>query len=108
MWYFGSIDGNGARGEERCDRAFDEAYGARGTLGGEKRTGHTHPMVELEDRNNFDVLSVYHPEDEVINSVIVARKKRIVMSCKCCEPLFNHLGRGSLMEELAVKGSLLD
>uniref|UniRef100_A0A0E0CZI4 Nicotianamine synthase n=1 Tax=Oryza meridionalis TaxID=40149 RepID=A0A0E0CZI4_9ORYZ len=43
------------------------AHGARGFL---------YPIVDLEDirRGGFDVLAVYHPDDEVINSVIVARK----------------------------------
>jgi len=43
------------------------AHGARGFL---------YPIVDPEDirRGGFDVLAVYHPDDEVINSVIVARK----------------------------------
>ncbi|KAG8096260.1 hypothetical protein GUJ93_ZPchr0013g37299 [Zizania palustris] len=43
------------------------AHGARGFL---------YPIVDLEDirRGGFEVLAVCHPEDEVINSVIVARK----------------------------------
>jgi nicotianamine synthase len=43
------------------------AHGARGFL---------YPIVDVEDirRGGFDVLTVYHPDDEVINSVIVARK----------------------------------
>ncbi|KAG8096261.1 hypothetical protein GUJ93_ZPchr0013g37025 [Zizania palustris] len=43
------------------------AHGARGFL---------YPIVDLEDvkRGGFDVLAVCHPEGEVINSVIVARK----------------------------------
>ncbi|RCV45141.1 hypothetical protein SETIT_9G429600v2 [Setaria italica] len=43
------------------------AHGARGFL---------YPIVDPEDirRGGFDVLTVYHPDDEVINSVIVARK----------------------------------
>ncbi|RLN40884.1 hypothetical protein C2845_PM01G22820 [Panicum miliaceum] len=43
------------------------AHGARGFL---------YPVVDPEDigRGGFDVLAVYHPDDEVINSVIVARK----------------------------------
>ncbi|KAF8683894.1 hypothetical protein HU200_044838 [Digitaria exilis] len=43
------------------------AHGARGFL---------YPIVDLEDirRGGFDVLAVYHPDDEVINSVIIARK----------------------------------
>ncbi|CAN6289672.1 unnamed protein product [Urochloa humidicola] len=43
------------------------AHGARGFL---------YPIVDPEDirRGGFEVLAVYHPDDEVINSVIVARK----------------------------------
>ncbi|GJN08081.1 hypothetical protein PR202_ga25969 [Eleusine coracana subsp. coracana] len=43
------------------------AHGARGFL---------YPIVDPEDirRGGFDVLAVYHPEGEVINSVIIARK----------------------------------
>ncbi|KAG8063666.1 hypothetical protein GUJ93_ZPchr0003g17008 [Zizania palustris] len=43
------------------------AHGARGFL---------YPIVDPEDirRGGFDVLAVCHPDDEVINSVIVARK----------------------------------
>ncbi|RLN17514.1 hypothetical protein C2845_PM02G28220 [Panicum miliaceum] len=43
------------------------AHGARGFL---------YPIVDPEDirRGGFDVLAVYHPDDEVINSVIIARK----------------------------------
>lgn len=68
------------------------AHGARAFL---------YPVVDSDDLKGFDVLSVYHPEDEVINSVIVARKKGMVMPCKCCEPLVSH---GSLVEELAIEG----
>lgn len=42
------------------------AHGARAFL---------YPVVELNDLLGFDVLSVVHPTDEVINSVIVARKR---------------------------------
>lgn len=43
------------------------AHGARGFL---------YPVVDPEEirRGGFDVLAVHHPEDEVINSVIIARK----------------------------------
>ncbi|KAM0913690.1 hypothetical protein ACQ4PT_011978 [Festuca glaucescens] len=43
------------------------AHGARGFL---------YPIVDPEDvaRGGFEVLAVYHPDDEVVNSVIVARK----------------------------------
>ncbi|KAG8079246.1 hypothetical protein GUJ93_ZPchr0007g5989 [Zizania palustris] len=64
------------------------AHGARGFL---------YPVVDPEEirRGGFDVLAVHHPEGEVINSVIIARKPMAegvdahgaVMSrpCLCCE-----------------------
>ncbi|XP_020276577.1 nicotianamine synthase-like [Asparagus officinalis] len=75
------------------------AHGARTFL---------YPVVETDqDLTGFDVLSVYHPEDEVVNSVIVARKKGInVVPCKCCEPLVGQLEYpGSLVgDQLAIDG----
>ncbi|XP_020592173.1 nicotianamine synthase-like [Phalaenopsis equestris] len=46
-----------------------------------------YPVIEPGDLKGFEVLSVYHPDDEVINSVIVARKMgaMVEISCKCCE-----------------------
>ncbi|MCL7042244.1 hypothetical protein MKW94_020638 [Papaver nudicaule] len=44
------------------------AHGARGFL---------YPIVEPSDLPGFEVLAVFHPMDEVINSVIVARKSKI-------------------------------
>ncbi|KAL2231297.1 nicotianamine synthase-like [Sesamum indicum] len=41
------------------------AHGARAFL---------YPVVEPHDLQGFEVLTVYHPTDEVINSVVVARK----------------------------------
>ncbi|RCV40341.1 hypothetical protein SETIT_9G045300v2 [Setaria italica] len=66
------------------------AHGARGFL---------YPVVDPEDigRGGFEVLAVYHPDDEVINSVIVARKAAdgqgkgsgaapvVSPPCKCCK-----------------------
>ncbi|RZC73569.1 hypothetical protein C5167_049049 [Papaver somniferum] len=43
------------------------AHGARGFL---------YPIVEPSDLPGFEVLAVFHPMDEVINSVIVARKSK--------------------------------
>ncbi|KAI3909365.1 hypothetical protein MKW98_007889 [Papaver atlanticum] len=43
------------------------AHGARGFL---------YPVVEPSDLPGFEVLAVFHPMDEVINSVIVARKSK--------------------------------
>ncbi|XP_057439051.1 nicotianamine synthase-like [Lotus japonicus] len=41
------------------------AHGARAFL---------YPVVEASDLQGFEVLSVFHPTDEVINSVVIARK----------------------------------
>ncbi|MFS7919269.1 putative nicotianamine synthase [Helianthus anomalus] len=41
------------------------AHGARAFL---------YPVVEPEDLHGFEVLSIFHPQDEVINSVVIARK----------------------------------
>ncbi|MCL7042683.1 hypothetical protein MKW94_005119, partial [Papaver nudicaule] len=43
------------------------AHGARGFL---------YPIVEPSDLPGFEVLAIFHPMDEVINSVIVARKTK--------------------------------
>jgi nicotianamine synthase len=57
------------------------AHGARGFL---------YPIVDPEDirRGGFDVLTVYHPEGEVINSVIIARKVDARSA-----PILDHHGR---------------
>ncbi|ERN02134.1 hypothetical protein AMTRI_Chr02g223380 [Amborella trichopoda] len=85
-----------------------------------------YPVVEPEEVHGFDVLSVYHPTDDVINSVMVARKhwtepgpglmpvdtsglmaidqglSPIILLNKCSEVQgFNPLG--SMMEEIAVE-----
>ncbi|PKU60979.1 probable nicotianamine synthase 4 [Dendrobium catenatum] len=56
-----------------------------------------YPVVEPADLKGFEVLSVYHPDDEVINSVIVARKigAAVDQSCKCRE--------GKKMEEMGLE-----
>ncbi|KAI3978119.1 hypothetical protein MKX01_012950 [Papaver californicum] len=43
------------------------AHGARGFL---------YPIVEPSDLPGFEVLAVFHPMDDVINSVIIARKSK--------------------------------
>ncbi|XP_008779104.1 nicotianamine synthase 3-like [Phoenix dactylifera] len=81
------------------------AHGARAFL---------YPVVEPGDLKGFEVLSVYHPSDEVINSVIIARKLTqggvgtgaVMRTCKCCEMMqgINHLGgHGAMMEEMALE-----
>uniref|UniRef100_A0A0E0KCS5 Nicotianamine synthase n=1 Tax=Oryza punctata TaxID=4537 RepID=A0A0E0KCS5_ORYPU len=92
------------------------AHGARGFL---------YPIVDLEDirRGGFDVLAVYHPDDEVINSVIVARKADprrggglqngladargavpvVSPPCKCCK-MEAAAGAFEKADEFAAKG----
>ncbi|KAK4487337.1 hypothetical protein RD792_006056 [Penstemon davidsonii] len=80
------------------------AHGARAFL---------YPVVEPRDLRGFEVLSVYHPTDEVINSVVIARKCPIPavssidhqgfvtqMTCSKCAEIqaFNHQ-----IEELAME-----
>ncbi|KAI3984611.1 hypothetical protein MKX01_003974 [Papaver californicum] len=48
------------------------AHGARGFL---------YPIVEPSDLPGFEVLAVFHPMDDVINSVIVARKSKSKYQC---------------------------
>ncbi|XP_062209227.1 nicotianamine synthase 2-like [Phragmites australis] len=92
------------------------AHGARGFL---------YPIVDPEDirRGGFDVLAVYHPDDEVINSVIIARKVDsyanglqnghahalglvpvVSPPCKCCKMEASVLQKGEEMvrKELSV------
>ncbi|CAN6303100.1 unnamed protein product [Urochloa humidicola] len=82
----------GVAEEEKAALVVRSAHGARGFL---------YPVVDPEDigRGGFEVLAVYHPDDEIINSVIVVRKVvdgngRSVSSgtvpvvsppCKCCK-----------------------
>ncbi|MBA0859231.1 hypothetical protein Goshw_004661 [Gossypium schwendimanii] len=88
------------------------AHGARGFL---------YPVVDPCDLRGFQVLSIFHPTDEVINSVIIARKFPMPKHCcaehpvgpmklpnKCFDidmlnPLFNHV---NLMEELDIEDQL--
>ncbi|KAF6170970.1 hypothetical protein GIB67_014787 [Kingdonia uniflora] len=89
------------------------AHGARGFL---------YPIIDPCDLRGFEVLSVFHPTDEVINSVIIARKYpsprplpainqglsgNMKFPSKCCEiPCFNPLLHGNMIEELAVEDQL--
>lgn len=89
------------------------AHGARAFL---------YPVVEPCDLRGFEVLSVFHPTDEVINSVVIARKYpmpmpkhsldqglgSMILPNKCSEiqvfnPLINH---GNMIEELTVEEQL--
>ncbi|XP_042517070.1 nicotianamine synthase-like [Macadamia integrifolia] len=88
------------------------AYGARAFL---------YPIVEPCDLRGFEVLSVYHPTDEVINSVLIARKYPvpvlsldqglgpIILPGKCSEiQAFNPLSHGNMIEELVIEEQLLN
>ncbi|XP_061344842.1 nicotianamine synthase-like [Gastrolobium bilobum] len=77
------------------------AHGARAFL---------YPVVDASDLKGFEVLSVFHPTDDVINSVIVARKHSVnqglyspVLSSKCSEVEgFNPLNHGNVIDELTI------
>ncbi|KAL9320518.1 hypothetical protein ACSQ67_012357 [Phaseolus vulgaris] len=79
------------------------AHGARAFL---------YPVVDpSSDLKGFEVLSVFHPTDEVINSVIVARKHLVnqgtysaVLASKCSGVEgFNPFNHGNVIEELTVE-----
>ena len=71
-----------------------------------------YPVIDPCDLQGFEVLSVYHPTDEVINSIIVARKRAAsaptLLPSKCSEIHgFNHLiNHGNMIEELTVDEKL--
>ena len=78
------------------------AHGARAFL---------YPVVDPSDLKGFEVLSVFHPTDEVINSVIVARKHSVnqgvyspILSGKCSEveSIVNPLNHGNIIDELTI------
>ncbi|OMP09357.1 Nicotianamine synthase [Corchorus olitorius] len=76
------------------------AHGARAFL---------YPVVDPCDLRGFEVLSVFHPTDDVINSVVLARKFPIPMTTKqysvdkCFDiEMFNPLNHVNLMDELAI------
>ncbi|KAL0422098.1 UNVERIFIED_CONTAM: Nicotianamine synthase [Sesamum latifolium] len=86
------------------------AHGARAFL---------YPVVEPRHLRGFEVLSVLHPTDDVINSVVVARRCPTpvhsvdqgfgpLMLCSKCGEIqsFNPLSQMNLIEELAVEEHL--
>lgn len=81
------------------------AHGARAFL---------YPVVEPRHLRGFEVLSVYHPTDDVINSVVVARRsptpehfEPLMLCSKCAEiQPFNPLCQMNLIEELAIEEHL--
>ncbi|XP_016436774.1 nicotianamine synthase-like [Nicotiana tabacum] len=86
------------------------AHGARAFL---------YPVVNSRDLKGFEVLSIYHPTDEVINSVVIARKLplqpldqgfgSIVLPSKCaCAEIhsFNPINKMNMIEELSLEEQL--
>ncbi|PON64973.1 Nicotianamine synthase [Parasponia andersonii] len=78
-----------------------------------------YPVIDPCDLQGFEVLSVFHPTDEVINSIVVARKKSTpmislnqglcsgIMPSKCSEIHgFNPLNHGNMIEELTIDEQL--
>ncbi|CAK9141189.1 unnamed protein product [Ilex paraguariensis] len=87
------------------------AHGARAFL---------YPVVDPCHLRGFELLSIFHPTDEVINSVVIARKfsKSVhsvdhgigsrIFPCKCSEiQAFNPLNQLNMIEELAVEDHLM-
>ncbi|KAK7337687.1 hypothetical protein VNO77_18272 [Canavalia gladiata] len=87
------------------------AHGARAFL---------YPVVEPCDLRGFEVLSVFHPTDEVINSVVIARKYpmpmpmpmhsleqglgSMILPNKCSEiQAFNPLNHANIIDELTIE-----
>ncbi|XP_058740536.1 nicotianamine synthase-like [Vicia villosa] len=90
------------------------AHGARAFL---------YPVVEPSDLRGFEVLSIFHPMDEVINSVVISRKYHVpkhsldqglgsmILPNKCSEiQVFNplrSLNHGNMIEELTIEDQLM-
>ncbi|MFS7967682.1 putative nicotianamine synthase [Helianthus anomalus] len=69
------------------------AHGARAFL---------YPVVNPEDLQGFEVMSIFHPQDEVINSVVIARKGPVAVDTD-----HNHhhqLGIGSILPSCCKYG----
>ncbi|GJZ23222.1 nicotianamine synthase, S-adenosyl-L-methionine-dependent methyltransferase [Tanacetum coccineum] len=90
------------------------AHGARAFL---------YPVVDPNALHGFDVLSIFHPDDDVINSVVISRKfvepvnidndyhaldigSLMASSCKYCDiQPFNHpLGHMKMIDESMILG----
>ncbi|KAL7003160.1 Nicotianamine synthase 3 [Sarracenia purpurea var. burkii] len=88
------------------------AHGARAFL---------YPVVDPCSLRGFEVLSVFHPSDEVINSVVIARKLAmgahpldhqgigggsgpLILPCKCSDQMqpFGCFNQLNMVEELAI------
>ncbi|KAI3755052.1 hypothetical protein L1987_54845 [Smallanthus sonchifolius] len=65
------------------------AHGARAFL---------YPVVEPEDLQGFEVLDIFHPQDEVINSVVIARKDSLSLEVDHDDQDHHHkIGNGSFL-----------
>ncbi|KAI3805200.1 hypothetical protein L1987_27360 [Smallanthus sonchifolius] len=64
------------------------AHGARAFL---------YPVVELEDLQGFEVLAIFHPQDEVINSVVIARKDSLPLEVDHDQDHHHKVGNGSFL-----------
>ncbi|KAL4588430.1 hypothetical protein LXL04_001319 [Taraxacum kok-saghyz] len=89
------------------------AHGARAFI---------YPVVDPQDLQGFEVMQVFHPDDDVINSVVISRKAPmdsnighkhhhhqlgmesiIPLSCKYCEfQMFNNPLKMNMIEDLAI------
>ncbi|XP_078438599.1 nicotianamine synthase 1 [Wolffia australiana] len=83
------------------------AHGARAFL---------YPIVDLSNLRCFELLSVFHPTDDVINSVVISRKLPgcsyavdlgrgpVMFPCKCSSEVaaFNGMNHGFMMEEMTA------
>nr|AZR38343.1 nicotianamine synthase [Sedum alfredii] len=77
------------------------AHGARAFL---------YPVIDPCDLRGFEILSIYHPTDEVINSVVIARKTEVAVHHMVdqgigamflpCKSEIQALKHGNIMEEL--------
>ncbi|XP_076950825.1 nicotianamine synthase-like [Bidens hawaiensis] len=64
------------------------AHGARAFL---------YPVVEPDHLQGFEVLSIFHPQDEVINSVVIARKDSLPLEVDHDHNHHHKLGMGSIL-----------
>ena len=87
-----------------CPGAFlvlRSAHGSRAFL---------YPVIDPRDLREFEVLSVHHPTDDVINSVIIARKHIMTHSSSPRKYLetqgFNSLHQATVFEEFEIDEQL--
>ncbi|KAE9446671.1 hypothetical protein C3L33_21446, partial [Rhododendron williamsianum] len=125
--------GDGQGGKSRSHSSFGKAHGSGRNPDAEECHGaraFLYPVVEPCDLMGFEVLSVFHPSDEVINSVVVARKFSsmapvqsfdhhhlgvisngsahpaagpLLLPCKCCEQKIQAFSPLNKIDELAIE-----